>query len=337
MTKPLVSILVPAYNAEEWIADSLKSAVAQTWPNTEVIVVDDGSKDRTLEVARRFASDRVKVISQKNAGAAAARNAAFAASSGDYIQWLDADDLLAPDKVEQQMRIAEQYPGKRTLLSSGWGRFLYRRSRANFVPTLLWADLSQAEWLIRKMENNLHMQTATWLVTRELTEAAGPWNTKLLGDDDGEYFCRVLMQSDGVRFAPESKVFYRMAGPSSLSYIASSDKKKDAQLHSMRLHIGYLRSLEDTPRSRAACVQYLQNWLVNFHPERPDLVQQMQQLAVELGGHLEVPELSWKYRWIQALVGGIGAKRAQVRLRQLKWSVVRFWDKTLFRMENLTA
>jgi len=199
------------------------------------------------------------------------------------------------------------------------------------------ADLSQAEWLIRKMENNLHMQTATWLVTRELTEAAGPWNTKLLGDDDGEYFCRVLMQSDGVRFAPESKVFYRMAGPSSLSYIASSDKKKDAQLHSMRLHIGYLRSLEDTPRSRAACVQYLQNWLVNFHPERPDLVQQMQQLAVELGGHLEVPELSWKYRWIQALVGGIGAKRAQVRLRQLKWSVVRFWDKTLFRMENLTA
>ena len=337
MTKPLVSILVPAYNAEEWIADSLKSAVAQTWPNTEIIIVDDGSKDGTLAVAQRFASDRVKVISQKNQGAAAARNAAFAASSGDYIQWLDADDLLAPDKIEQQMRVAERHPGKRTLLSSGWGRFLYRPSRATFVPTALWSDLTPAEWLLRKMDNNLHMQTATWLVTRELTEAAGPWNTTLLGDDDGEYFCRVLLQSDGIKFAPESKVFYRMAGPSSLSYIGSSDKKKDAQLHSMRLHLDYLRSLDDSPRARAACVRYLQNWLVNFHPERPDLVMEAQQLAASLGGQLEVPTLSWKYRWIRALLGGIGAKRAQIRLRQLKWSLVRFWDKMLLRVEHLTA
>ena len=75
------------------------------------------------------------------------------------------------------------------------------------------------------MQLNLYMQTASWLVSRELAEAAGPWDTRLLGDDDGEYFCRVLLASDGVRFVPEAKVYYRTSGTSSLSYIGNSDKK----------------------------------------------------------------------------------------------------------------
>ena len=75
------------------------------------------------------------------------------------------------------------------------GLFNYRTKRARFVPTSLWQDLSPVEWLLRKMGENLHMQTATWLTSRELTEAAGPWDTRLLSDDDGEYFCRVLLAS----------------------------------------------------------------------------------------------------------------------------------------------
>ena len=94
--KPLVSILIPAYNSEQWIADTLQSALAQTWPRKEIIVVDDGSRDRTAEVARLFASNGVAVVSTANQGAAAARNHALSLSHGDYIQWLDADDLLAP-------------------------------------------------------------------------------------------------------------------------------------------------------------------------------------------------------------------------------------------------
>ena len=102
--KPLVSILIPAYNSEKWIADSIRSAVAQTWQPKEIIVVDDGSKDQTLSIAKQFESDSVRVFSQKNQGAAAARNNAFSMSHGDYIQWLDADDLLAPDKIARQWK-----------------------------------------------------------------------------------------------------------------------------------------------------------------------------------------------------------------------------------------
>src|SRR5207248_8713341 len=132
---------------------------------------------------------------QRNQGASAARNHAFQLCKGDYIQWLDADDLLAPDKVERQMAVGQKCKDKRSLISGAWGEFLWRPSQANFTPTLLWEDLTPAEWLIRKLANNLHMQPATWLVSRELTEEAGPWNRLMLVDDDGEYFCRVLLAS----------------------------------------------------------------------------------------------------------------------------------------------
>src|SRR5208283_2756679 len=147
------------------------------------------------------------------------------------------------------------------------------------------------EWFVRQMEENIYMQTATWLVSREVTETAGPWDTRLLGDDDGEYFSRVLLASCGSRFVPEAKVYYRMSGAGSLSYIGSSDKKKEAQWLSMKLHIEYLRSLDDSIRARAACVTYMQNWMTFFYPERLDIFEQASQLAQELGGQLRIPQL----------------------------------------------
>ncbi|HEX4038300.1 MAG TPA: glycosyltransferase family 2 protein [Acidobacteriaceae bacterium] len=333
MTKPLVSILVPAYNAERWIAETLRSALAQTWPHKEIIVVDDGSRDRTLEVARQFAGRGVRVVSQKNQGASATRNAAFQLSRGDYIQWLDADDLLSADKTSLQAERAEKLNDPRMLLSCGWGSFLYRYSRARFQPTPLWCDLSPAEWLLRKMSLNLHMQTATWLVSRELTEAAGAWNTTLRVDDDGEYFCRVLLASHGVSFVPGARVYYRASGAGSVSYIGQSDAKRESQWQSMQYHIAYLRSLEDSPRTRAACVTYLGSWLMFFDPERPELIGKIQLAARELGGELAMPRLPRKYSWLGWFGGKMG-RRAQMVMPRLKWSVLRFCDRFLYMLER---
>jgi glycosyltransferase involved in cell wall biosynthesis len=333
--KPLVSILIPAYNAGQWLSDTVASALAQTWERKEIVIVDDGSKDQTLAIARQFESETVRVYTHKNQGAAATRNQAFSLSKGDYIQWLDADDLLSPGKVALQMEALEKCGSKRILASSAWGQFLYRYHRTRFIPSALWNDLSPVEWLLCKMGKNLHMQTATWLVSRELTEAAGPWNTKLLGDDDGEYFCRVLMQSQGTKFVPGARVYYRASGASSLSYIGQSDAKREAQWRSMELHIAYLRSLEDSPRVRAACVQYMQNWLIFFYPERKDIFERAQRVAHELGGEVTVPRLSWKYSWIEALFGWNLAKRAQVLAPRTRWAAVRAWDKAMFRGKKL--
>jgi glycosyltransferase involved in cell wall biosynthesis len=330
----LVSILIPAYNAERWIADTLRSAIAQTWSPKEIIVVDDGSSDRTLDVARQFESAGVRVVTQKNQGAAAARNKALSISQGDYIQWLDADDLLARDKIAQQMKVAALCESKNTLLSSAWGSFMHRYYRAKFLPTALWCDLSPGEWLLRKMQYNLHMQTATWLTSRELAEAAGPWDTNLAFDDDGEYFCRVISASDSVRFVGSAKVYYRMVGTMRLSYIGQSTKKLEDLWNSMQRHVRYLRSLEESPRVRTACIRYMQNWITYFYPERLDIVEQAEKLARELGGELQAPSLPWKYSWIEMLFGKRVAKRAQLLLPAIRWGFARQCDRILFFIEN---
>ena len=121
--KPLVSILIPAYNAEQWLAETLQSALAQTWQNKEIIVVNDGSTDCSASVARQFESCGVKVISQENKGASAARNRAFQEAKGDFIQYLDADDLLAPDKIERQVQLLGNEENYNCVTSGEWGRF----------------------------------------------------------------------------------------------------------------------------------------------------------------------------------------------------------------------
>lgn len=336
MRMPLVSILMPAYNAEEWIAESIRSALAQTWSRKEIIVVDDGSSDQTAAVASRFASKEVRVASTKNQGSAAARNHALRLSQGDYIQWLDADDLLSPGKIKSQLAALWAAENKRILLSSSWAFFNYRIQSARFLATSLWQDLSPVEWMLRKMSENLHMQTSTWLTSRELAEAAGPWDERLVSDDDGEYFCRVLMASEGTHFVPEAKVFYRnTASANRVSYIGRSDRKKEAMLLSMKLHIQYLRSLEESERARRACLTYMQNWLDQFYPERPDIVAELQGLAAQLQGHLEPPRLRWKYAWMKPILGPKAAKRAQMVFPQMKASLIRGWDKAMYWLETV--
>lgn len=324
----LVSILVPAFNAERWIAETLQSALAQTWQSKEIIVVDDGSTDRTGDIARRFP---VRVVRQENQGAAVARNTAYGLSQGEFIQWLDADDVLALDKIERQM---EHRSDPRVLLSSAWAQFMYRRSVAQPKPTALWADLSPQEWLLRKLAQNLWMPPCTWLVSRELTEAAGPWDRTMYQDDDGEYFCRVITQSKGVRFIPKAKSYYRYSGSASLSRIGRSKRKMEAQWRSLELHIAHLLSFGDDEASRQACVSLLRIWLPTFIPDRPDLADKAKLLAAKLGGRLDPPRLSWKYDWIRAAFGWNLAKHAQVQLPRARWATVLLWDHMLYQVQR---
>lgn len=361
MPKPLVSIVMPAHNAQEFIADALRSAIAQTWSRKEIIVVDDGSRDHTLDVARRFESNCLTVVKQENQGAAAARNRAVSLSQGDYIQYLDADDLLAPDKLARQIETAHDSATRRTLLSCAWGKFFYRYYQTRFTPTPLWLDLSPLEWLIRKMTLGTYMIPGCWLVSRELTEVAGPWDTSLQYDDDGEYFCRVLLASDKVQFVPEAKVYYRRSGSGSLGYIGSSARKREGLWCSMQRHISYLRSLEDSERTRAASVCHLQRYMIEFYPERFDIVKQAEEMARRLGGQLTSP-LSWRsglivagtgrersqYDWdhvrkimaqrvyflIKTVFGWRIANRARVFLPKVIWGSLRLWDKALFRIQQ---
>lgn len=309
----LVSILIPAYNAEKWIDDSIASALSQTWKRKEVIIVNDGSKDRTLEIARRYESKYVKVVTQRNKGTSAARNKALSLSQGDYIQWLDADDLLAPDKISQQLERIHKKQNPRILLSSAWGKMFFRLKKAKMEPNLLWQDLAPVEWIITVFSENVWMANLSFLVSRELTEMTGPWDERLSLNDDGEYFCRVVCNSDKVLFVPDAISYYRQCNIKSLARSRTNAACQSLFL-SHKQSIGHLLSLENTARTKAASVKLLKRWLYHFYPEKPyiypkkndllrEILIQLNDLSDELGGEVLPPDLNWKYNFIKKIFG----------------------------------
>jgi glycosyltransferase involved in cell wall biosynthesis len=325
MRIPLVSILIPAFNAEKWIADALNSALNQTWSKTEIIVVDDGSRDRTLTIAKNFESATVKVLSQPNQGASAARNNALSVSQGDFIQWLDADDVLAADKIENHFVRGALGPDTRVLLSSAWARFYRNPLKAKFRPTPLWRDLSPVEWLIIKMVQNDWMATQSWLISRKLAHAAGSWDVSLLRDNDGEYMTRVICASESIRFDESARSYVRRGLTESVSSGSNlSPRKIESIYDAVSSQIRELRNLEDSPRVRAAALCYLNRWSRYFYFEYPALCEKAQALARELGSTINPPSPSFKDRFLRRSLGVNGARRAKRLISVAKTSVLRF-------------
>lgn len=330
----LVSILIPAYNSSRWLRDSVGSALAQTWPNKEIIIVDDGSKDDTLSVARSFEAANVKVVTQPNTGAPGARNHALRLAQGDFIQWLDADDVLHPEKIARQLAHGGDCAGSRTLLTSSWGKFFFRTGKARFEPDALWHDMSGIDWIIARFSHNVWMNPAVWLVSRRLTDLAGPWDTRLgiSGDDDGEYICRVAAASEHVRFVDDARCFYRIGTVGSLNWnMETNEKVLESLLLSLQLAIRTLLNKEDSERTRRAALSHLQTFSSYFYASDGRFFKRIATMAAELDGTLSPPSVGWKYAPVQALLGPAVAKAVMRNWRTTKLIARRNLDWYLHR------
>jgi glycosyltransferase involved in cell wall biosynthesis len=304
MPTPLVSILIPCYNAAPWLAATLESALAQTWPNKEIILVDDGSSDGSVAIAQRFAARGVRVFSRPNAGASAARNHALREAHGDFFQFLDADDLLSPGKLTAQLALlATRAPG--TVASCAWGRFADDPAGARFVDKAVFRDFSPVDFLVLAGETGAMMHPAAWLVPRATAERAGFWDESLSLNDDGEYFCRVLLASAGVTFCaePEAKSYYRSGLAGSLSQRRSLRARR-SQFRSIELIVRHLRAAEESARTRRAAADYYQRFIYDFFPVPADLMQQTAAQVLALGGSsLSAPPMGARTRRLASLVG----------------------------------
>lgn len=309
----LVSILIPAFDAERWIAQAIRSALDQTWCWREIIVVNDGSEDATGKIAREFGSAGVRVIEQTNRGASTARNVAFRESQGAFIQYLDGDDLLHPAKIEVQMRrLAREEPG--FLASGAWARFRADPGTARFVPEPVWADLDGVGWLVASWTGGGMMHPAAWLVPRDVVERAGPWDETLTLNDDGEFFCRVLLASRGVRFCGEARTYYRSRLQGSLS----ATRSRPAHLSAWRAteaSVAHLLAREDSLRTRRAGADSFQRLAFQFYPDAVDLVRRAEHHARQLGGSTLDYDGGRIIRCLSKTVGWKVARRLQ-RLRR---------------------
>jgi glycosyltransferase involved in cell wall biosynthesis len=279
---PLVSIIIPCYNAERWLEATLKSALTQTWPHTEVIVVNDGSRDGSLAVAQRFAARGVQVIDRPNAGASAARNHGLRLARGDLIQFLDADDLISPEKIGAQVELLRASPAG-TVATCAWGRFQEDPATARFVDEAVFRDFAPVDFLVLAGDTGAMMHPSCWLLPRAVVDRAGPWDESLSLNDDGEYFARTLLASAGMAYSPAGRSYYRSGLPGSLSQ-QRGERARRSQFRSIELITQHLLAAENSPRTRRAAANYFQRYIHDFFPFPADLMQAAAARVAALGG-----------------------------------------------------
>jgi glycosyltransferase involved in cell wall biosynthesis len=306
---PLVSVLIPCYNAERWIGKTLESVLAQTWANIEIVVVDDGSSDDSVSVVERFCSSQIKLIKQQNAGAAAARNRAFNESSGEYIQHLDADDLLSPRKVELQMSRLATNP--RCVATAEWARFNDDPAEAIFLQDDTWQDLEPVEWLIRAWQDGGGMlYPALWLVPRQIIVNTGPWLPELSLNDDGEFFTRIVLGANKILFCEGARTYYRSGITGSLSGLKSR-KGWESQFKVIDLCQEYVLAREDSDRTRRACAMLWQRLAHASYPYFRSLANQAQERANQLHQDKLAPDGGPAFKLASRMMGWKTARLLQ--------------------------
>lgn len=312
-----VSILIPAYNAEPFVGAALQSALDQTWANTEIILVDDGSQDQTFAVASRYQSAKVKILRQENRGAAAARNTALREAQGDFFQYLDADDLLSPDKIREQILLLREHANCLSVSSAMYffdgenpETGLLERSGAvdSDDPIEFLAQLLGSEGRTRTIPYG------AWLTPRSIADAAGPWDDSVRSpDDDGEYFARVTLASRGIRASHSGRYFYRKFRQGGSYSTTFSESNLRGRLHSLNSKASQLLArTQDAKAYRALANRYV-DLAFNAYPQFPKVAEEALQKAEEMGGTDYIPPFgTWKGDLLRKMVGWKTARRLHV-------------------------
>ena len=319
---PLVSVIIPMYNSEKFVEDTVKSALAQTWPSIEIIIIDDGSIDQSVEIVKRFdPSLNIQLIVQENSGACAARNAGFRASRGEYIQYLDADDLLSPTKISEQMDVLLSDGNMGTITSCQWGKFSIQPSNTVFIKQQVWRDAYPVDWLVAAWNGGGMMQTACWLTPRKIIELAGPWNELLRRNpsDDGEFFCRVILKSQQIRFVEPARVYYREHNGFRVSTVQSLDAVTSL-LGNCMSYEDNIFEVEKSDRTTKAVATNYASFVYQYTDIFPKLTEIAKKRLFELG-YKNIKVGGSKFKLLSSLVGFNRALNLRSLARKITHSI----------------
>lgn len=200
---PKISVIIPAYNAELTIKHTIKSVLKQTFTDFEIILINDGSTDRTAEIVREIQDDRIKIFSYQNGGLPVARNRGIDNATGDYLTFLDADDLWTKDKLEKQLNAFKANPKagvaySRVSYIDEQGNFLYNCNPVSFEGNVLKPLLL----------TNFLINGSNILIRREAIESVGKFDPDLKSSEDWDYYLR-LAKDYSFAVVPEYQILYR--------------------------------------------------------------------------------------------------------------------------------
>lgn len=319
---PKVSILIPLYNSESYISETIDSCLNQTYENIEIIIVDDGSTDNGLEIAKKYSEkfENILLETQKNSGAPVARNRAFSLSSGAYIQYLDADDLLHPEKIRLQMESLER-ENERTIAFGKWGTF------KNSIDNVIWKDLSvnkdhnePVQFLIELWANWISVITHSWLVPRILVDETGGWDESLVKNQDGDFFARVVMRANKLLYVADSLTYYRKDNDVSISKLVSK-KTLEANLKTFETYMHLMKNDMDKSEVRKGLAlmysRYI-DYVRHNYPENLDIIEQAKIKIKYLGFNKPLITKVTIIYYLLDLIGEKNIIRLKTLLRSMK-------------------
>ncbi|MEO7214170.1 glycosyltransferase family 2 protein [Mucilaginibacter sp.] len=324
MASPLVSIIIPAYNAESYLEATIQSAVAQTWPNKEIIVVDDGSNDNTLRIAKELEGELVSVYAQPNSGASTARNYGLSKSKGSFIQFLDADDLLSPGKIEQQTTALITQPNKVAVCSTI--HFFDDAARLTSTPSpyeeqFIYSTNNPVDFMVRMwggydLKASM-VQSNAWLIPKTLIDKFGNWNENLTLDDDGEFFARMALNSAGIIKTGGLNYYRKFRTLKNLSAQKHTAAMASAVL-SATLKKQHLFAKTDSDEAQKAIFKQFTDLSLRCYIEEPDLYQQVMAELKALPQYQYKPILGGAaINFIANTLGWRTAKKMQLTYNQI--------------------
>lgn len=208
----MISVVMPAYNAEKFIAQAIKSILLQTYSAFEFIIVDDGSTDSTLSIIEDYANkdQRIRVLIQNNKGVSEALNAGIKAAKGEWIAVMHADDVALPHRLERQIKAAEDNP--RVI---AWGAYAYHINEKGEILGLSRVGATSEEefYELRQRGDLIHLIHPTAFMRRAAVVKVGGYNPAFDGSEELELFHR-LSDYGPILAIPEPLLYYRIHGSS---------------------------------------------------------------------------------------------------------------------------
>jgi len=215
---PTVSIIIPAYNAEQTIRETITSVQEQTFSDFEIIIINDGSTDKTLEIIQNITDSRIQCFSYQNSGVAVARNRGLFHAKGEFIAFLDADDLWTTDKLELQVKALQN--NSEAGVAYSWTYFSHQDETQSYTDTsCLFEGNVYADLLIK---NFLHSGSNP-LVRKEAIDKVGLFDMILVPCEDWDYYIRLASIYPFV-LIPKAQVIYRQSLGSGSSQIDKVEK-----------------------------------------------------------------------------------------------------------------
>lgn len=289
MTKSLASILIPLYNAEDFIIETIEQCLNQSYKDIEIIIVDDHSTDSSLSLARTLENDRVRVYENPKKGGNSARNFAFQKSKGEYVKFLDADDYCSPSMIEKQLERLLTDGTKDSVVFSPVRMYYADEDRWLIPPHSIEHDYTPGiELLIDIWRGKGWRCPHCHLMHRSLVEKAGLWDETILKNQDGEFFARIYAVADKALAVPEEYAVWTQQAD------GVHAKKSLQVVESATTTLGMIAQLllnyRDDAEVRSICNRYFGGFLYQNYADTPAMLPHFQSIVKGLNLQPQLPQ-----------------------------------------------